>query len=537
MEWRVRAVVLAGLILLSPTVLATPTAGSFVFHGPSGLPSGAILEGTPLAVFTEDAPNLTRLVLTAPRANLREYTTRSTVVDSKPGPVAIEPLPEGKEEPLTDLRIELLGVGEEAWVGLYPPEKGHATLTAEGGVPVAASERSRIGNREERVFAPVYDAALKDGQPYERTYHRSITAPHITMQASGLLEYQGGGILKLYGLDVLISSNERDGVLHTGQRTSDGLVHEDAHTWALIEFDTASLTIENLGNLDLAFQDVATSWSGAATFPAAQGEIRTSSSTYAFDGRPAVISGEFVAFFEPAIRAGSLGTRVELSGNLESTTLQPQGAAMTLSGAAKGFPPLIGLAAVLVAVAGGAGLTVHVQRRRRKTQEAPPAVIAQRQVQVPLVTLIPTADDGLQADDCIRFADDAAVERRWARALHWAQRARALAPTNSRIRADEGEYLFQLGLFEESLQAFAEASRLDATEGYADYRGAQAAAAAGRPVDEVLSWLERALERSPDLVGDLELFKEFDGIRDVPGYDVMVRRAYDRLGIDPAPPF
>lgn len=131
------------------------------------------------------------------------------------------------------------------------------------------------------------------------------------------------------------------------------------------------------------------------------------------------------------------------------------------------------------------------------------------------------------------FASEAALERRWARALHWTHRAKSLVGPNARILADEGEFLFQLGLFEEAVKAFSEASHLDTEEGYVDYRGAQAAAAAGKAMNEVFAWVARALEKSPDLVGDLELFREFEGLQDQPGYGPMIARAYTRLGINP----
>jgi hypothetical protein len=86
-----------------------------------------------------------------------------------------------------------------------------------------------------------------------------------------------------------------------------------------------------------------------------------------------------------------------------------------------------------------------------------------------------------------------------------------------------------MGDVEEALRLYAEGSRLS-TDGEADFNGAFAALRADRPPEEVAAWLVRALERSPELVADLEDDEALEGVRGVPAYEEAMRRAWERTG-------
>lgn len=531
-------------LLLLPSVLAESGSGRLVSEGTIAFPHDTTVEGKPLAAFTDDMDGLLRISLVASKARLLEVS-RPGYVDAT-GTLNASGPSRRVETPLTDARFELAAVDENGWIGLYPADSARMSMVANVEALLDPVANSQVGDNENEIkeVSSLYDEAFGEGRPNDPRYRRFISLPHLLMSSPGVATFEGRGILKVYGPDLLLESRERDGLLRTGL-TSDGAspVRNDVQEWILIEYEGGTLQVDAVSPLTIALDSASVAWSGAATFSTLSGTLKTSTRTYAPDGRSATLAGDLTAKVSPVLDSDEVVAYVDLQGTLSSTTLTPQASAAPVraESGSSGTTPWLLFGGLAVLAMGGASVATAVAARRR----VQPVVAAPKAAggapasapQPPLVTLLPATDDGLQADDCIRFADDAAVERRWARALHWAQRARVLAPNNARIRADEGEYLFQLGLFEESLQAFAEASRLDTSEGYADYRGAQAAVAAGRPVDEVLAWLERALDRSPDLVGDLELFKEFDGLRGMPGYDAMVRRAYDRLGIDPANPF
>lgn len=531
---------LAAAVLLMPTVLAEPGSGQMLVEGPIQLPSGASVEGIPLAAFSSNMSSLTRMSLEAGTVRVIEASQSSTVLPT-PGEAEVSWPTVLNRSTLTHVRIDLASSGSDGWIGVYPSET--ACVLFEFGLPSGieprqTSEVGEDGNDLDSV-ARAYDAAFGETRPNSHRYQRVVASPHVFSEAPGRATFTGPLVLKVFGPDLRLQSDEREGLLVTGassRGSSD--TREDVRTWVLLEIDQGELVVETRAPLVLALEDPTVTWSGAATFSAVSGELRTATATYVTTGRHVSLVGDFTASLVPEARPDGMLVRVTLDGTLRATTLRPESATVAGVAADSGSWWLWGLGGLATVMVGGTGI-ILLRRSRVMGGRGPAAGIAAAPAKPPVqpVLGILPVDDGLQADDCIRFADDAAVERRWARALHWARRARELAPQNARIRADEGEYLFQLGMFEEALAAFTEASRLDSEEGYADYRGAQAAAAAGRPVDEVLGWLHRALDRSPDLVGDLELFREFDGLRGMPEYDAMVRTAYERLGIDPANPF
>lgn len=516
--------ILLGLLLLAPSVLAAPSSGELIVQGVLTFPVRAHLDGAPFALFTNETSQIRDAVVVAPRAHLylgkQVYTY---VVENGNRSVLVSPPVEMTEEPLTNVRISLLpsteGVG---WVGIYPDvSQSSLQFATSSSLLMEVLEVSTVGHKES--LGPAIGLIEKDGRPDDRRYQRSILEPHFRFQAPGTMHVSGASIVKILGPDLEIVSDERTGVIETGFSTSRDVARQDTYVWAVLVMEQGNFTMTTSGKLDVAVDAPSVDWLGSASFRPVRGHLRTTTETYEATGQPVRLEGNFTATLLARKEANSQVTQMLLQGNLVDTNLLPQAASAPGRAGGSSAMPWLVLFGVAAVVAGGTGILLL---RRRERPAVAPSVGAEA------ANVAALTDDGLQADDCVRFADDAAAERRWARALHWAQRARRLAPENARIRADEGEYLFQLGLFEEAMAAFREASRLEPSEGYADYRGAQAAAAAGRPVDEVMMWLERALERSPDLVGDLELFREFEALRSRVEYEIMVSRAYERLGIE-----
>ena len=515
------------LALIAPSAAAAASAGQFLVSGAIDLPAGTSLGGEPLGVYTEEAESVRTISLVAPRAHVYALEQKRHVV-APPGQdryTVAQPVEVIFERNLTDLRVDLVQWSSgEGWLGIYPGASSTLHLASSAPVGVKVSDFSTLGPAED-PGAPLSGANDQSDQPRQRRYYQSVAEDHLYFEATGAIRATGPMSVKILGPLLHVESREFTGDFRTGRATGTGLLQEETYQWVFFTVEDATFVMESDGLVQMAMGALSASWSGAARFTPVRGELLVDGESYSAKPGAAMVGGDFSGSLAPRRDASRLLTFLAIDGHLSSTTLQPQAANVAAGRGGSDLPwlPLILFGAVVVG--GSAGAAVLATRRRRSATPAvagsPPAFVGPY--------------DGLHADDFIRLADEAAVERRWARALQWAQQARRMAPTNARIRADEGEYLFQLGLFEEALLAFGEASRLDGSEGYADYRGAQAAVAAGRPVDEVLAWLERALGRSPDLVGDLELFKEFDALRGLPAYDAMVRGAYERLGIDPAP--
>lgn len=530
MEWsRSLLTAIVGIVLLlSPTAVANSGEGYFVVDGDIALPEDAHLGGTALGAFLPSAADLAGLTIRADRAHVmlveREYVVAQ--VQGSPA-LRLDDAPRTREWNLTGFELSLERPATAGWLGVYGSPETRLTVAATREVETSPRDLSHIGNTQSPLL-PAESEQRGWGEPYTEQYRTTVAEDHFFVSTPGSFVVEGASAIKLYGPAVRIVSDQLTMNVGTGATASEGVPPRETSRWLVVYLTDGEAAFDARGDVDVLLTKSRASWSGTAELIPVRGRLNTEEGSYEAEGRSVFLTGDFSATLAPRREADRLLTTMSVSGTLAGTTLTPQAAATRAPGGVDGMSwlPLLLFGAVLAT--GGVGAAYALTRRKR----VEPVVRAARE---PAQDVVAIDDDGLQADDCMRFADEAAAERRWARALHWAQRARKLAPGNARIRADEGEYLFQLGLFEEAMKALGEASRLDGTEGYADYRGAQAAVSAGRPMDEVLEWLMRALDRSPDLVGDLELFREFDSLRGDPRYDEMVLTAYARLGIDPAP--
>lgn len=145
-----------------------------------------------------------------------------------------------------------------------------------------------------------------------------------------------------------------------------------------------------------------------------------------------------------------------------------------------------------------------------------------------LRTALEDPREAWDAEECMRRADVHIQCERFHRALEWVDKARALAPTSASVRATEGFLLGALGRVDEALATYVEASRLSPHDGEADLSAARLAIQNGYRLEVVEESVERALERSPHLVQEVDLPEgEFEVLQGRPRYDRAVKTAWD----------
>lgn len=508
------------VVLLLP-IAGADASGEFLARGRVTLPEGSDLSGAPSLGLLHETGSMQRFTLDAPRAriHLHEMVLTETPLLRDGGP-AVETGGSSSVHHLTDLHVEMVAT-REGYLGFYGAEGA--------AVQMIASSASTLGpNASSVVSSGQGFGSTPTGGPFDTRYyfHQEVDAPHVLSAASGTLRYEGAGIVKLYGPAIRWWSAEGDGAYATGEDSGEDLDLRQTYRWAIIELEDAVFEVESPERWTLALQDAQADWQGTTFFTPASGAMSSGSTSYVATGGAARLEGTFQGTFRPhADPSGGMLLRVALVGDVVSTTLRPQAVAPAPDGPA-GSMWLLPLAIALAT--GALGFSGGLLLRRARARPAPTPIA------VPVVVSAPAPEPAepsalpFTAEDCCDAGAKAASEEDWAEAAKWFARAHRLAPTSARICADLAFSLSQIGDVDESLVLFHEASRLS-TDGEADFNGALAALQAGKPLDEVEEWLERALSRTPGLVLPLDADNDFLAMAGRPRYESAIRRARERV--------
>ena len=504
--------------LLLPLVHAAPATATFLVQGPVELPA-ARTGFVPLAIFSDETSALHNLTGTFPHVRLRFY--EATFLEVPVASFQLKIQPDARQSGVFS-NATLRQVGSHAgFIGFYPDEAS-ATLTTHHAWAIEPKERSEFSTalgsnqREEPVDSPYYT--------------KTVDRPHLAWESPGLLAYRGAGTLQLMGGAFTFEADGRERTYVTGlERRSEEGRPEAVYRWLVLEFDDSALEAASTHPWSLAAHRTESAWTGRASFNPVAGEMNASGVGYATRGGEVGIEGTFTSFLEVEMHDGTPMGRLTLEGDVSATTLGGfAAAAPSAARTGASAPVIVGLGLLAATVASGVGFAggaLYGSRRRARPAPLPASVAIP--LPIPASVSMP-----FTAEDCCDAGAKAASEEDWAGAAKWFARAHALAPTSARICADLAFALSQIGDVEEALRLYERASRLSA-DGEADFNGALAALHGARPLGEIESWLERALERTPGLVTPLESDDDFLVLRGRPRFERAVRRAWERLADDP----
>lgn len=348
-------------------------------------------------------------------------------------------------------------------------------------------------------------------------HHRQIfRTPHLATHAQGVVQYEGGGSIKLHGMMLYVESDEGGRLISTQWTTTSGPGPLEKMRWAVLEFPHAVLQASAQSPWRVLASDVTFVCGGLSLFGPTSGTLEANGFRLLAEGRATHLSGELKGRATPMMVDEAAVVALDLAGDLQHTDLveEPAGTFGRASVPAPiGGWLLLPLALALVAGGFAVGLAV---RRRRGALAAPAAI-------------------PLTPEDCCALAARAIDHERWPEAAEWLSRARRLAPGSARLCADLAYATAQMGEHEEALALFVEARGLGADAPEMHFHAALAALAARRPPAEAEAWAKAALEHSPSLALEMEE-RPFDALRGRPGFEEALTRAWDRLAGEAPPP-
>lgn len=136
-------------------------------------------------------------------------------------------------------------------------------------------------------------------------------------------------------------------------------------------------------------------------------------------------------------------------------------------------------------------------------------------------------DPPFTVEELVTLAEYSADREEWARALGFVRLAIKKAPTSARLRMDEGYFLESLGRTKAALESYRKASELTA-EGDPLFHVGRLLLGLGQETAAVEA-LAAALDRSPELVLDIDGDPELEVLVAVPGFSKARRNALGRL--------
>lgn len=473
-------------LFLFPMASATEGRGTFTTQGAVSFPAGTRLEGAPLAVFVPDAAQVTDLRIEVPQGTVFEFTARFQGVGLLPS-VQLGNT-DVRKWTVTDAVVSLTEGDHSGFFGVYS-EPG-SKVVVEGQVQEEPAAASGIGNGKST-----------DGEaPESFNYFHEIATPHMRGEGQGRMEYTGMGGVKLRGPDVEIRSSNV--TRHETGKKQTGPTEETA-TWLYIRFDAPATLSAGEAPFQIATAEATAAWDGTLLFRPTDGRLQAQDETYLPRGGTVELEGTFTARLAPL--PGGRTARMDLSGDMRSSSLLRQAPVPVPSSSPLEGVPLLLVIGAAVALGGGAG--AYLWHRHRQQDRALLDVPADAEFFTDM------ADVWIAAED-------------YGRGLHWMRRAREKAPTSARLAADEAFCLAKLGRLEEALKAWEEAHAV-ASDGDPAFGAAGTLLEIGAPLEVVEKWLGRALEKSPGLV--LQAEETFPEVVERPGWEAMARRAWDRL--------
>lgn len=479
----------AALILLAPTGLGLSATGNLSVEGPVVLPahSSIALIG-PEAVLRHDTQDATGIALRATRAEVERIEkpyfvlpggtlvgtgalTRSTWTISA---VVAEPIP---------------GSDHAGNLGLEGDATDHVYLTPAVESRLEPRDFSRISDAE----APIIVTGLSELPAYEK----SVTSPHLYIDTTAAAIFHGNGSVWIDGPDLRVSAREND----TPQTWESGFVQtstaEGVYRWYNLRVLDAEIGLGTGAHIELAARHADLSWQGEASMRATDGTLQAQSGEYQATGSLVTLDGIFTAGIVP--RGGSFADLQNVDGDLHTTTLRFQPAPAPSASLATWT--WLWIAACIVVIASAAAtLGILLARRREKAHIG-----------------------SLTAEECHTTAMTllALSPPDYAGALVWLKHARHKGLRLPRLAADEALCLAELGEVDLAIAKCAEAHD-SAQDGTIALLAAKALQEHARPSGEILPWLERAVEKSPSLRGEIE--REFAWVQDRLTWQVASRK-------------
>lgn len=508
--------ILVTSILLLPLASATAGEGTFLLQRAPRLPPDSEYVFSPLFVFQNDTSGVGDFVLDASNVTLHYYEQPFSEIDTPPLAVQVIEEVERREHSYVHLRLTKEGSSAQGYVGLVPTPGGIARLAASRPPSFEARERTDAATMHWMGGPGLIGSQNRDDPGFRQT----VTSPHVVCEAPGGLVFSGGGALKIFGIDVRVAAAGQEEVFRTGiERESEAPARDGARRWLVIEFEAGVLTTQSVMPWLIAASSAEASWDGEAFLEAVSGELTTEESRYVpVASRKASLTGSFTADLLPE-RAregrGEVMLRMAVRGDLASTTLRQEALETAVPRVLSSFSPGLWLAGCLAFVA-AAGVSGYAWGRQRGRGAAGAGMGWRRRG---------TSELPFSIEDCQEAGSAAAAMEDWASAADWFGRGLKLAPTSARLTCDLAYSLSQIGDHDQALRLFEEASMLS-TDGEADFNGALAALRAGRSLEEVESWIERALARSPEFVAHLEEDDDFSVLKGRPRYEAAVADAW-----------
>lgn len=424
---------------------------------------------------------------------------------------------------LTNVAITL---GGETQLGYVAAVADHgSTWTISGSQPLS------FESREETTLTSDRATAASASRPSDRFFVQHLRGAHVLAEGAGSVVLEGSGVLKIFGLPLILTSDENVSYFKTGRFQESPLAQVE-YRWVYIE--ATEFRIETVSPLEwlIASGQGSAQWNASFALDSLGGSLWTDEGR--IDVRPGTgaISGSFSSSFVPLVVHGQCAIQMALLGDFDSTTY-PYGERTSAPRA----PPLAGsdaftsLMVALTVAGGGALLALHRIRAPRAGRQDGAAAVHPSAPPPPAIDAASLHD--LTPELCVSLAETQVQMECWPRALHWITLARQMCPTSASIRATEAFVLGEMGQTEEALAAYEEASRLDPEEGEHDLNAARLALRRGQPVDVVEAFVLRALARTPGLVAEVEpddALTEALGVRPAFRAAVVEAWSYQSLG-------
>jgi len=392
------------LAIALPLASAAAVGGELIVSGAASFPLGAHAEGTPQAVFIEDALKITAFEGTAPTIRVHLFEDSFVNVDLvQPRTMLVvatnRPTWTAQEATLT------IAASRPGWLGLHP-DNGIFSTETKRPLSLEATARASIGNGD----------AIPDRDDPSRSYYLvEVDEPSIATSITSW-SYEGAGAIKALGPRVTLTTSDNVTTFETGEMPDPDNPGRMVLRWIVIESD--DLAIRAAAPAAVVSNQLRVDWDGAADLGAAHGTLDSALMTWDADGVPTTIEGALRAIIEPTASGEAL--RMDITGDMRTSTMStrvPVPLIETPAGRA-GFVILVG------AVVAGAGTAALLRGRRRRTRSE-------------------AADLG--ADEYMQLAESAADGEHFDDALKWVRHAREHSPTSRRLALDEAFYTSMSG--------------------------------------------------------------------------------------------